>query len=451
MKALIILFLICTITPSVFAQSATVTWTRTYQTMDGFGGHTWDAAYNLTDAQADMFFSPTAGIGLEYVRTNNTADGSIPDLVTLRKAVARGAKVELSLQSPPASMKDNGSFNNGGSLLTSQYGAYAAYIVNYINVFAAQGVPIDVVSVQNEPNISYSSLGACLWTAAQFQTFVRDNLGPAFAANGITAKIMIGEESDWFNSDLTAATLNDSAAVGYVSIVAGHGYGLGGVDGTNNLYCCHDATAYPLAITKGKHIWQSEVNGGLIVSGGNWTFDPSIADAMVWAHNIHDYLTVANVSGWQYWDLVTCCGNFNFGLTDQSFNPAKRFYAVGNWSKFVRPGWVRIDAAANPQSGVYISAFKDPVSAAFAIVAVNQNSTGVGMDFSLSGFPSVTSVTPTLTSATVDLADQTNTNVTGGAFSYSLPGMSVVTFHGVASSSSSQAPSPPTNLVVTVH
>jgi glucuronoarabinoxylan endo-1,4-beta-xylanase len=112
---------------------------------------------------------------------------------------------------------------------------------------------------------------------------------------------------------------------------------------------------------------------------------------------------------------------------------------------------VRIDAAANPQSGVYISAFKDPVSAAFAIVAVNQNSTGVGMDFSLSGFPSVTSVTPTLTSATVDLADQTNTNVTGGAFSYSLPGMSVVTFHGVASSSSSQAPSPPTNLVVTVH
>jgi O-glycosyl hydrolase len=98
------------------AQTVTVNWNKTYQTMAGWGGQTWISANSITDAQADLLFSPTTGIGLEYVRTMNTEDGSIPDLVTLQKAVARGARVEITLQSPPSSMKTNGHFYTGGSL-----------------------------------------------------------------------------------------------------------------------------------------------------------------------------------------------------------------------------------------------------------------------------------------------------------------------------------------------
>lgn len=87
------------------AQTATINAGTVYQTMDGFGGQTWIYADNLSGSNADLFFSPTVGIGLQIARTANTWNGAIPDLVTLQSAVARGAKVELGLQSPPCSLK----------------------------------------------------------------------------------------------------------------------------------------------------------------------------------------------------------------------------------------------------------------------------------------------------------------------------------------------------------
>src|ERR1035438_197762 len=129
MKTFLLFLLILVAVPSSFAQSTTVNWATTYQTMDGFGGQTWASANSISDAQADLLFSTTAGIGLSIVRTANTPDNSIPDIVTLQKAVARGAKVELGLQSPPAFMKTSNNFS-GGSLLSSSYSAYATYIVN---------------------------------------------------------------------------------------------------------------------------------------------------------------------------------------------------------------------------------------------------------------------------------------------------------------------------------
>ena len=87
------------------ATSVTVSWNTTYQTMDGFGGQTWIYGDNLTGSNADLFFSQTDGIGLSIVRSANTWNGLIPDLTTLQSAVARGAKVELGLQSPPCNLK----------------------------------------------------------------------------------------------------------------------------------------------------------------------------------------------------------------------------------------------------------------------------------------------------------------------------------------------------------
>jgi O-glycosyl hydrolase len=73
---------------------------------------------------------------------------------------------------------------------------------------------------------------------------------------------MLPESSNWFQTDLASTCLNDSTCSQYVSIVAGHDYGLGGTDGTNNGYCCVTAVVPPSS-KSGKHIWMSEVNGGL--------------------------------------------------------------------------------------------------------------------------------------------------------------------------------------------
>jgi glucuronoarabinoxylan endo-1,4-beta-xylanase len=463
-------FLVFLAVPSVFAQSVTVTWTDTHQTMDGFGaGETFTYANSLTSAQLDSFFSPTAGVGFTWIRTGNSEDGSIPDLVTLQGAVARGAKILMTLQSPPVAIKSTGTWNHGAlgpdgntcfssnPSLASNMKTWADNIVGILSAYNSNGVPITALSVDNEPNIEENSYGACEFTAAGIDSFVGTYLGPALAASSFHPRLLLAETSGWMSPDDATPCLNDANCAQYVDTINSHNYSESagnGVDGTGNGYCCKTATAYPLAATKGKRLWLSETNGGLILSngsncaGGTWCYDPSMADALVWAHQIHDYLTIANVSYWQYWEMLF---NNNLGYWSESGQVAQRFYAVGNWSKFVRSGWVRIDATTNPQAGVYVTAFKDPSADGFAIVAINTTANPVNVDFTLSGFPSVTSVTPTLTSASANLADQANANVSGGAFSYSLPATSVVTFHSADSSSSSKPPASPTGLVVTVH
>jgi len=435
-------------------QSATVNWNTTYQTMDGWGASTgyWARNVNLDSATADLFFSPTKGIGLEYIRTSNTPDGTMPDLPSLQLAVARGAKVMMSMYGPPASMMSNGIFaSQAGSLLPSDYGAFASYVVNWIQTLQKNGVHVDVFSPINEPNTQAK------WTAATLDTFVANYLGPAFTQAGLTTEITIAESDNFFTTDYVSTCFNDPACAKYVTIASGHGYSKATVDGTGVNYCCLTVVPAPSSVGN-RRVWMTEINGGFTqVSAPEdtnmWVFDPSIADAMVWAHNIHDYLTVANVSSWMYWNLASYSSDeYNDGLTDYNFNPAKRFYVVGNWSKYVRNGWVRIAATASPSNNVFVTAFKDPASGDFAIVAVNRNSSSANLSVSLQSFPSLSSVIPTVTSASANLADQPALNVTSNAFSYSLPASSVVTFHGTASSGTptAQKPNPPTHLTLQV-
>jgi glucuronoarabinoxylan endo-1,4-beta-xylanase len=477
-KASIILSLICIISSALFAQSATVNWVTTYQTMDGFGGQTWVYADSLKSSQADLFFSPSAGIGLQYVRTANTYNSSIPDLTTLQEAGARGALIELGIQSPPCTLKHSyvdlgeactdpspqtGAFSNGttgtsgtcfaNGTLPGAYSVYATYLVNYINTLSAGvGYPISVIDVQNEPGITTGGLGTCAFTASAFDTFIGTYLGPAFASASwnstqkASPKIMLSSYETWFSPDLVSTCLNDSTCAQYVSIVAGHGYKYpitgGGVPSSVRSWYNTSPTTH--------HIWVSETGTQ------NWACDTGMTSGagagMTWAEMIHNTLTNANVSALEWWELAYAAAGCNYGLTDDSFNPTKRYYIEGQWSKFIGTGWLRIDATANPVDGVDITAFKETTSGNFAIVAVNQNSAPVTVFFSLAGFPSATSVTPTLTSAGSDLEDQASVNISDASFSYSLPGTSVTTFHGTASSSTaSKAPAAPKNLAATVN
>jgi glucuronoarabinoxylan endo-1,4-beta-xylanase len=454
MKILLLSLLILVAVPSLFAQSATVTWTTTYQTMDGWGASTGYNEHNpnLTAAQADCFFSVTNGscasgnsIGLEWVRIQDNQDPvSAPDLPTLQLAVARGAKIKLGF--------------NGPQLNSSSFASQSSYMVSKIQFFQTNGVPISAIGVLNEP----TNTGT---TAANLDTYIATVFGPALTTAGLSIPLVLGEHPQWFAADYVTPCMNDASCSQYVPIVAGHGYGFAspatdGFPQPPGFLCCttYANVSVPSSAST-KRVWQTEVYGGFngpcASNPGTPSYDPSMADALVWAHNIYDFLTVANGSAWMYWNLQaqTVHGppNCNDGLTDSSGNPAKRFYAVGNWSRFVRPGWVRIDATDSPAPGIYITAFKETSSGKFAIVAINQNSSPANVNFSLSGFPSVTSVTPAVTSASADLIDQANANVSSDAFAYSLPATSVVTFHGTASSSSSKAPAPPTNLVVSVH
>src|SRR5208283_645864 len=169
-----------------------------------------------------------------------------------------------------------------------------------------------------------------------------------------------------------------------------------------------------------------------------------------------------NVSGWTYWELIDYCngdtsgfcggGPYNNGLTypvsNSNGNPpstlvaGKRFYTVGQWSKFIRSGWQRIDTTTNPQTGVYVTAFKNPAGTAYTVVAVNTNTTagGTSQTFPLSGFPTTTSVTPYVTSSSLNLAQQSSVAVSSNAFTYTLTASSVTSFVGNTAPAEGLAP-----------
>ena len=232
-----------------------------------------------------------------------------------------------------------------------------------LQYLSANGVPVAAVSPVNEPSNGNS------WTNADIDGFIKV-LSPALIAAGFNVPLAMPEWESQFATDFYSACMGDSSCAQDVSYAAEHGYNTWPVSNVHY-------SAIPSALGS-RHAWQTEVNGS--VSNPTWTcnsmlpyWDPSISDGIAWAENIHDFLTNQNGSMWMYWNLQSGYSGCNDGLEDTNFNPAKRFYTVGNWSKFIRPGWVRIDATTTPQSGVDVTAFTSQSTGAFAIVAINSN------------------------------------------------------------------------------
>jgi glucuronoarabinoxylan endo-1,4-beta-xylanase len=110
-------------------------------------------------------------------------------------------------------------------------------------------------------------------------------------------------------------------------------------------------------------------------------------------------------------------------------NPPKRVYTMGNFSKFVRPGYVRVGISGVPSS-VHMVPFVSPTDGTVAIVALNEGSSAVNVSFFVSGAGWPSTVTPYVTSASSNLAAGTAITVAAGRFSGSLEAQSVTTFVG---------------------
>jgi glucuronoarabinoxylan endo-1,4-beta-xylanase len=443
-----IILLITGVTQSALAQTITIYWDQVRQEIDGFGA---SAAFKQADNLKkfptatrtkilDLLFSQTTGIGLSMVR-NMVGDGSMSEwgndidgpvetiepqngvwnfdavdeqIWFMKEAEARGCTRFFStVWSPPRWMKDNNSCINGGSVLTSMYDEYADYLYQYVHEYMQNrnNITIYGISVANEPNLS-TGYSSCRWSGDQFRTLIRDYLGPRF--NGSDTKIIVGEDSNW-TEDPAVSTLNDSTAVQYLDIVAAHNYG------GSSYY------AFSNAKSKNKKVWETEVSN----LGDN---DSSMTDGMKWAKQIHDFLTNAEGNSWCYWWAICYKVNpakgeglININTSNNTYFTNKRLYTMGNYSRFVRPGWYRISTSTTSSNGVLVSAFKNTSTNDFAIVAINESGSSQTRTFSLDGV-SVDSVVPCVTSSSSDLAEGASISASGGSFSASLPANSVTTF-----------------------
>ena len=110
--------------------------------------------------------------------------------------------------------------------------------------------------------------------------------------------------------------------------------------------------------------------------------------------------------------------------------PTKRLWVMGNFSRFVRPGFNRIDVSGAVPSGVSVIAFQNPADDTIAIVAINANTSSTALPLFVSGTSWPSQFTPWITSNSANLVAQTAVSLTGARFSTTLVAQSVTTFVG---------------------
>ncbi len=405
------------LTVTAAAGTAVVDFGTPGQIIRGFGGsEAWSSVMPASQINA-LYGTASGDIGLSIMRlrvapTTWNSMTKTPDttswtaeLTNGKMAQDLGATIFASPWSAPAAMKSNSNVN-AGSLNTSSYSDYASYLEAYVNYATTQGVNLYAISMQNEPDWNpcptncYESM---LWTAAQMDTWVANN------SSVLTTKLIMPESLN-FNPAMTDTALNDPNAVGHIDIVGGHIYG-------------STPSYYTLAKSLNKDVWMTEHTINL-ATGETTTM--SMADALTAAKDIHDSMSVGQYNAYVYWWMVNSSGNsFYSGLIDASANMTYAGKAMAQYARFVRPGYYRYDATANPATGVYVSAYGG--SGHQVIVAINTNTSANTVSFTIQG-QTVTSLTPYQTTSSTSVAAQSLVNVSGNAFSYALPAQSITTF-----------------------
>ena len=427
-----------TFTTGVTPAAVAVSFGTTYQTIRGFGASEVNFGV-LPSAQITALYGQSGEqVGLSIMRvqiapatwtsSTRTANTSAwtAELTNAKAAQALGATIFATPWSPPASMKTNNSTNEG-SLSTSSYADYGNYLAAYATYAKSMGVNLYAISMQNEPDSNpcvvngvdegpngKDCYASCLWTAAEMDTWVAGY--GTLVTQGVTPVKLMMPESYELNPAMSDPTLDDSAAVGTVSIIGGH------------LYATEPAY-YANAVNKGKDVWMTE-HFLVPVSDGPTT---SIADAIAMSEEIHNSMTVGQYNAYVWWEGPnTTVPAVQEHLVDVYNNQTYFGLAIAQFSRFIQPGYVRASATATPVTGVYLSAYTGQDQSGtqhYVIVAINAGSTARDINFTLSDAPTtISSMTPYATTSDGGLMPQSAVTVMGGQFNYTLPATSITTF-----------------------
>ncbi|WP_124979263.1 glycoside hydrolase family 30 protein [Nonlabens xiamenensis] len=262
----------------------------------------------------------------------------------------------------PSWMKTNGS-SIGGELQPQYYDTYAQYFVRYIQAMQAEGIRIDAITVQNEPENPFNN-PSMLMTAAQQVDFVGNHLGPAFAGAGIDTKIIAFDHNP-DNTGYPIAVLNDPTANSYIDGSAFHLYA-GQID---NLSLVHNA--HP-----DKNIYFTEQ---WVQAPGNfeedirWHFRELVIGATRnWSKTVLEWNLAANPNNGPFTPggCTECLGAVTIDGNNVSRNPA--YYIIAQASRFIPPGSQRI--ASNDVNDLPNVAFKTPEGKVVVIVLNNSDS-----------------------------------------------------------------------------
>jgi glucosylceramidase len=372
-----------------------------YQTIVGFGASFLEAGLEVLNTLPPVeqegvlsaLFDPKTGAGFSAMKTtiagtdfmsagpwytyDDTPDdvelkhfsigrdlGPNGSLTFIKRARKYGAFVlQAPMDYPPDWMLYD--VNNRQDVNPKYYDALAHYYLKYLKEYKKHGVFIDYLSLFNEPGvytkISYNEIADLL----------KNHVGPLLEKSDLKTKIMLSEAPRRAEAyEKYPKVLNDPEAREFVAALAYHGYDMQDFDKIAAL----DKLFPDLPL------WQTEVCWCYICGAPKSIALPRYdwEDGDHWGHQIFGDLR-ASASAWIYWNMILDEKGGPWMVSPIHKDPdpnvqhplvvidrrAKRvtytaaFYYLAHFSKFVRPGDVRVKTTGSLE-GVQCLAFQSP-------------------------------------------------------------------------------------------
>ena len=419
----------------------TVDETQRFQEIDGFGASLTDAAAWLfqkkltpqqTDAAFKLLFARKVGIALSFLRQplgssdlavtfysyddlceqtakacTTPAGMTDPNLEhyslkhdkeyilpLLKKAIGINPSIHVMLTpwSPPGWMKTSGSMLGASadekvksSLKPEFYPALAGYLVKTIEGYQEAGVPVWALSVQNEPLYAPPTYSGMQMLATEQAAFFGEALGPALAAAHLSPKVM-AYDHNWDRPDYPETVLKDPKAGALAAGTAWHHYGGDPSVMTKN----HEE--FPL-----KDQWVTESSGGAWQKGNVFAQEAAelIAVTRNWSRS---YVLWALATDQNHGPFVggcdKCRGLVTIDLTDPDHarvKPELDYYVLGQASKFLLPGAVRIGSDEPAGTQLKDVAFQN-TNGTIVLYTLNAGTTSEAIGIGFHGKKAVTTV-----------------------------------------------------------
>ena len=389
----------------------------------------------LAQQAADLLFNPETGLGMNIARYNigggddpthrhiTRTDSMMPGFwrlddatgehifdgtqdenqrnVLLRAMKACGSDfiAEAFSNSPPYYMTESGCSSgavhaSANNLREDQVEAFAEYLAQVALCYKEHyGVDFQSISPMNEPNTAYwAALSpkqeGCHVSPGESQSSILLATQKALAAKGLNHILLAG--TDETSTVLAASSfkeLSDEAKAA-VSRIDTHSYKVGKM-----------AELQALAAESGKNLWMSEVDGdGTLgknsgeMGAGLWLANKMISDiqglmpsAWILWQGIDNHISSEGYMGNQDFGMPDLSRGY-WGLTvvdhdKQEIHLTKKYYAFGQLSRYIRPGYCILSPEASGMLAAYSKEEQKLV-----IVAINTDETGREVGFSLDGF-----------------------------------------------------------------
>lgn len=334
----------------------------------------------------------------------------IPMIKEAMKISKEGFKIIASPWTAPPWMKDNNDWK-GGKLLPQYRKTWALYFSKYLDAYKKEGINVWGVTVENEPLGNGNNWESMHFTPEEMTEFVKNFLGPHLEKSGMSSIKILGydqnrgeELENWAN-----VMYKDEASSKYFDGMAVHWYA-----STFDFFPASLQHTHKLASQK--YLINTEACIDADVphwKDNNWYWSKEATDwGWDWASEKEKYLHPKYVPVFRYaGDIIGCLNNYVDGWIDWNMVLNKQggpnwfknwctapvivdeekdevyftplYYTMVHFSKFIRPGSVRI-GFENPDKDLMVTATKNQ-DGSIAVVIFNPTENEKQITLSLIG------------------------------------------------------------------